>query len=85
MEELEKVLPAHREYLDNYYALGKFLFSGRKNPRTGGIIICSADGKDNIERIIKEDPFYINEIAEYEIVEFISVKCQKGLENYLEE
>ena len=41
IEEIEKWLPAHSQHLDTYYDLGKVVFSGRLNPRTGGIILFS--------------------------------------------
>ena len=32
LEEIERLLPEHIRYLDDWYAQGKFLCSGRKNP-----------------------------------------------------
>ena len=53
-------------------------------------VIPGADSKLNqleqlkqIERIIEEDPFKINKIAEYEIVEFMPTKHIEGLEKYI--
>lgn len=74
VEEVDKILESHLEYLEKYYSTNKFICCGRLNPRTGGVIICNAKDKDEIEAIIKEDPFYINEIGEYEITEFLPVK-----------
>jgi len=34
------------------------------------VILCKAKSKIEIQSIIKEDPFYVNEIAKYEIIEF---------------
>jgi uncharacterized protein YciI len=48
--------------------------SGRKNPRTGGVIISQLKDRNQLENILKNDPFYIHEIAEYEIIEFIPGK-----------
>ncbi|WP_407489824.1 aldo/keto reductase [Elizabethkingia anophelis] len=38
--EIEAHIDAHNDFLNKYYADRKFLMSGRKNPRTGGIIIA---------------------------------------------
>ena len=58
LSDIEQHLPAHIAYLDRYYAAGKFLMSGRKEPRTGGIILlCAADDAE-VQAIIAEDPFH---------------------------
>ncbi|WP_411681780.1 YciI family protein [Clostridium thailandense] len=74
IEEVEKELNSHITYLEKYYSLKKFICSGRRNPRTGGVILCNADTIEEIHKIIKEDPFYEKKIAEYEIIEFIPTK-----------
>ena len=58
LRDVEENLDAHRAYLDKYYALRKFIFSGRRNPRTGGCILCNAVSEAEVNEIIKEDPFY---------------------------
>ncbi|MGL5352927.1 MAG: YciI family protein [Clostridium sp.] len=83
LEEVDKQLKPHVEYLDKYYALKRFICSGRKNPRSGGVIICNAKDMDEVKSIINEDPFYINKIAEYEIVEFLPTKYADGFENFI--
>lgn len=83
LEEVEKELEAHIKYLEKYYAMDKFICSGRKNPRVGGVIISKGKNREEIERIIEEDPFKINKIAEYEIVEFMPTKHIEGLEKYI--
>jgi len=74
LNEVEKYLPDHIEFLEKYYASGTFMCSCRKNPRTGGVILALAASRDEIERLTLEDPFHVNCIAEYEITEFIPTK-----------
>lgn len=74
IEEVEKELNSHTIYLEKYYSLQKFICSGRRNPRTGGVILCNAKDINEVEEIIKEDPFYEKKIAEYEITEFMPTK-----------
>ena len=71
LHDVEKHIEGHREFLKRNYSEGKFLLSGRKEPRTGGIILAVSDTRAEIENIIRVDPFYTNEIAEYVITEFI--------------
>lgn len=81
--EVDAVIPAHIEYLDRYYQLDKFVLSGRKRPRTGGVILCHASNKDEVWAIIAEDPFFIEKVADYDVLEFLPTKTAAGLERYL--
>ena len=74
VSEVEKHLEEHIKFLEKYYEMGKFICLGRKNPRTGGVILLNAESLSEVEKIILEDPFNINEIAEYEITEFFPTK-----------
>ena len=74
LQEVERHLEEHIAFLDKYYKAGKFICSGRKNPRTGGIIVFNTKDEAEMKAIISEDPFYRNEIAEYEIIEFYPSK-----------
>ncbi|HJD57081.1 MAG TPA: YciI family protein [Rickettsia endosymbiont of Sericostoma sp. HW-2014] len=71
---VEKFIASHIKFLDNYYSKGCFIVSGRKNPRTGGIILANIKDKKQVDSIIKEYPFYINNIANYEIIDFTPTK-----------
>jgi uncharacterized protein YciI len=58
--------------------LGNFIASGRKVPRTGGIILSKMNNKEELERILDKDPFKKKNLAEYDITEFIASKtCQE--------
>ncbi|NLI12391.1 YciI family protein [Pelotomaculum propionicicum] len=74
LEEIDRLLENHIRYLEKYYEEGKFICSGRRNPRTGGVIIANTSNREEIEGIISEDPFLINKAAQYEIIEFIPTK-----------
>lgn len=71
IEEVEKFIVAHRDYLAPYYRSGHFLMSGRKEPRDGGVILATAPGRAEIDAIIQKDPFWIEDVASYEVIEFI--------------
>ncbi|SFV01385.1 YciI family protein [Pseudoduganella namucuonensis] len=70
-EEIDALLAAHREYLREQYDNGMFLMSGRMVPRTGGVIIATADSRADIEAVIELDPFNEAGAASYAITEFV--------------
>ncbi len=70
-EAIDALLAAHREFLREQYDNGVFLMSGRMVPRTGGIIIATADSRADIEAIIELDPFRQAGAASYTITEFV--------------
>lgn len=70
LEEVDRYLAEHVEYLKEQYRLGNFLASGRKVPRTGGVILAKASSLEEIETIIALDPFYRHGVANYEVTEF---------------
>ena len=70
LEVVEKYLQEHINFLNHYYAEGWFVASGRKNPRTGGIILMQGKNKEVVQEIIRQDPFYTNKLAQYDIIEF---------------
>lgn len=80
ISEVERILPNHVRFLDDYYRKVKFICSGRKSPRIGGIILCSCKTKEEAEAIMQEDPFYNEGIAQYEMIEFIP---SKAADNFL--
>lgn len=75
---VDEHLAAHVEFLNEQYANGNFLASGRKVPRTGGIILSNITDKEELQKIIALDPFNQNGVADYEIVEFVpSMTCKQ--------
>ena len=70
IEEVDRSLQAHRDYLAVHYTAGDFITSGPQTPRVGGVIMMKADNRAAVDAIITQDPFYINGIADYQIVEF---------------
>jgi uncharacterized protein YciI len=80
LTEVNKYINQHVEFLQEKYAKKIFYASGRKNPRTGGVILAKAENKEQLLSELKDDPFYINEIADYDIIEFIPTMASKDLE-----
>ena len=74
LDKIDEFLEDHITFLNEQYELGHFIVSGRKVPRTGGIILSSVTSKTELERIIVKDPFNKNQLANYEITEFVPSK-----------
>ena len=84
LEEVDRHLQAHRDYLAEHYAAGDFIASGPQTPRIGGVIMITADNRAAVDSIITQDPFKINGIADYQIVEFTpTMFCNPSLSNIL--
>lgn len=84
LSEVDRFLAAHRKYLANHYATGDFIASGPQTPRVGGVIMIKAQNRTDVDAIIAQDPFNINGIADYQIVEFTpTMFCDDMMKNLL--
>ena len=79
LEEADKHMAAHMEWLKANYADGTFLASGRKVPRTGGVILARGE-RAEIEALCKQDPFAIHGIADLDIMEVNFTTTAEGFE-----
>ena len=70
LPQIDASMSAHVKFLKKYYAAGHFLVSGRKIPRDGGIILAVGKSREQIETIIRQDPFVERGLADVRIVEF---------------
>ncbi|MEU8979519.1 YciI family protein [Streptomyces sp. NPDC048309] len=84
LDAVDAALDAHVAWLEEQYAAGVFLASGRKNPRDGGVIIAVAQDRARIEEIVAGDPFVTAGVCAYRVTEFIATKTAAGLERYRE-
>ncbi|MBV8328660.1 YciI family protein [Chryseobacterium sp.] len=85
LDKVEEYIPEHNHFLEKYYKSGHFIVSGRKDPRTGGIIIANASSKNEAEQMITEDPFYVHQIADYMITEFIPSKHNDNFKLFIKD
>ena len=84
LDTVEKYLASHRSYLDDGYRNNILIVSGPQNPRTGGILISQLNDKLKLEEFLKQDPFLIHGIADYQIIEFIPTKHHKNFQSFME-
>ena len=74
LSAIEVHLEAHRRFLDHHYATGRFLASGPQIPRTGGVILAKAASRKELDEVLTGDPFYREQVASYQIIEFEPTK-----------
>ena len=70
LADIDAQMKAHVVFLKKYYKAGLFLVSGRKIPREGGVILALGESREQIEAIMREDPFCQHGLADARIIEF---------------
>ena len=76
--EVDALMRRHMAWLDEHYTAGRFIVSGRRVPRTGGVILARGDDREEIERIAASDPFVTGGVATVEIVQFRASQTAAG-------
>jgi len=83
LDQLDVHMTEHVRYLHKYYKLNVFVASGRKVPRTGGIILALAKSREEVDRIISEDPFFVHKLADFSVMEFLTSQSHPDLKKLL--
>lgn len=83
LDVIDQYLVPHRSYLDKCYQQNLLIASGPRNPRTGGVLISQLDDRHKLESFLKQDPFYIHNVADFEIIEFTPVKYHKDFHHFI--
>jgi uncharacterized protein YciI len=84
IEVVDNYLGAHRAFLKTLYAKGITICSGPQVPRTGGFILMTAASKEEAQAIMNNDPYVINGVAEYSVIEFEVKSFAGGFEKFLQ-
>jgi uncharacterized protein YciI len=69
LDEVDARLPAHGAWLREEFRQGRFLVAGRRNPRTGGVIVARGE-REAVEALAATDPFVISGVATAEVIAF---------------
>jgi len=83
LEDIDALMPGHIAWLEKGYADGLFVASGRRIPRTGGVILARSGSETALSDYLACDPFAIHGAARLEVVEFSATKTAPGLEALL--
>ncbi|MFA0630972.1 YciI family protein [Vibrio sp. 10N.222.49.A3] len=79
LEKIDAFIPEHVDYLNEQYAKGYFILSGRKEPRTGGVIISTISDRNELNEVLALDPFNREGLANYEVTEIVPTKASNSL------
>jgi uncharacterized protein YciI len=69
-EQIQPVLEPHMEFVRRAYDEGRFLTSGAKVPRTGGVVIMMAPSLEEAQDYLSADPFVTENVADYRYTAF---------------
>jgi uncharacterized protein YciI len=84
LDEVDRVRDEHMAWVAEQYAAGRFLVSGAKVPRTGGVILARAMPREELDAIVASDPFTREGVATYDVTEFTAMTVSEGLESLRE-
>ncbi len=84
LEEIDQHMNGHIAFLDKYYKAGKIIFSGKQQPRTGGVILAYQTTEAELKHLLSEDPFQQLALASYEIMEVVPTKWDKHFDYFIE-
>ena len=76
LSRIEQTVKAHRAYLQTGCDRGLLLACGPQNPRQGGILIARTAERSELEAFIAQDPYRLEELADYRLIEFLPVMHQ---------
>ena len=79
-EEVDALMRDHVAWLREHYDAGRFVVSGRRVPRTGGVIVARGDDREEIERIAASDPFVSGGVATCEVIHFRASQTAHGFD-----
>lgn len=79
LAKIDTEIDAHVAFLEANYAAGRFIVSGPKVPRIGGVIIATAKSREVLEAELEADPFKQKNLARYTVTEFLSSMAQEAL------
>jgi uncharacterized protein YciI len=80
LEEVDALMREHVAWLNEHYKSGRFVVSGRRIPRTGGVIVARGDDRDEIERVVATDPFVSKGVATCEVIHFRASQTADGFD-----
>ena len=85
LEKIDARMKEHMVFLNACYREGLFIVSGRKIPRTGGIILAKGSSKEALEELMRNDPFIAHGLAEFDVIEFLASQSHPDFKKIFKE
>ena len=82
LAEVDRLMKEHMRFVQEQYDAGVFVVSGRRVPRTGGVILARGTDKEGLEAIMSRDPFVREGAARFEVIEFNASQMRAGFKPY---
>ena len=83
IEAIEARTAEHRAWVDQQVADGLIIAAGPMVPRTGGTLVVRSGGtKQELETLLKDDPFQVHGLADYTVTEFKAGKLNPALAEF---
>ena len=79
LQDIRPVFPAHLEFIDAHIKTGKFILSGGLTGKPAGVVLANINNGDELKALLAEDPFVLEQVAEYEIIEFKPSRYHESL------
>jgi uncharacterized protein YciI len=79
LAQIDAHMKQHMAFLKKHYEAGTFLISGRKIPREGGVILAVGPSREEVETIVREDPFVALGLSDFRIIEFRASQRAKNV------
>lgn len=79
MDQIQPVLEPHLDFVRAAYKQGRFIASGAKVPRTGGVIVMIAESMQAAQDYLAADPFVTANVATYKYIEFLPSNLHSAL------
>jgi uncharacterized protein YciI len=80
IEEVDALMREHVAWLSKQYEAGRFVVSGGRIPRTGGVVVARGDDHKEIEDIAASDPFVTGGVATVEVIHFRASQTADGFD-----
>lgn len=77
---VDGALEDHVAWLQRCFAREALWAAGRRVPRTGGVLLMPAMQRDEVNRLLADDPIHQRGVASYEVLEFVPTSVAPGLE-----
>ena len=79
LQDIQPVFPAHLEFIDAHIKTGKFILSGGLTGKPAGVVLANINNGDELKALLAEDRFVLEQVADYEIIEFTPSRYHESL------